>query len=78
MSQQPIASGSNGAGSLNNKLLWWIVGGLLTPFILTAFNTFFMDSKRITALETMFQMVDRRLKKIDGKLEKLLDRPRKE
>jgi hypothetical protein len=66
----PNGGGNNG----NGKLLWWLIGGILTPLIITAFNTITGDSKRVTALEAVFQEVDRRLERLENKIEKLLDR----
>jgi hypothetical protein len=64
----------NGGNNGNGKLLWWLIGGILTPLIITAFNTITGDSKRVTALETVFQEVDRRLERLENKIEKLLER----
>jgi hypothetical protein len=56
------------------KLLWWLIGGILTPLIITTFNTLTADSKRVTALEAVVQEINHRLERMDNKLEKLLER----
>jgi hypothetical protein len=66
-------NGLNGNGT-NGKLLWWLIGGIITPLIITAFNTLVGDSKRVAALESVFQDVERRLERMETKLEKLLER----
>jgi hypothetical protein len=63
---------TNGAPS--NRVLWWLIGGILTPLIITAFNTITGDSKRVAALETVFQEMSRRLERMEGKIERLLER----
>jgi hypothetical protein len=71
------ANGSTNApinGNGNGKLLWWLIGGIITPLIFTALNTVTGDSKRVTALETLIQNVDRRLERLEDKIEKLLER----
>ena len=67
-------NGTNGNGNSNSKLLWWLIGGIITPLIFTAVNTITGDSKRVTALETVIQDVDRRLERLENKIEKLLER----
>ena len=63
---------SNGNG--NGKILWWIVGGILTPFILSSINTLIGDSKRVAGLEAVIQDFDRRLERVENKIERLLER----
>ena len=55
-------------------MLWWLIGGILTPLIITAFNTIAGDSRRVSVLEATIQEIDRRLERIEGKLERLLER----
>jgi len=65
---------TNGNGQNGNKLLWWLIGGILTPIILTAFNTITGDTKKVAALESAIQAVDRRLERLESKIETLLER----
>jgi hypothetical protein len=58
----------------STKLLWWLIGGILTPLIITAFNTVAGDSKRVTALETTMQDLDRRLERVENKIDRILER----
>jgi hypothetical protein len=58
----------------NGKVLWWIIGGILTPFLLNSINTVIGDSKRVAGLEAIIQEVDRRLERVENKIEKLLER----
>ena len=61
-------------GNGNGKLTWWLIGGIVTPIVLTTLNTIAGDSKRVTAIEAIVQEVDRRLERLETKIEKLLER----
>jgi hypothetical protein len=58
----------------SSKLLWWLIGGILTPLIITAFNTVTGDSKRVTVLEATMQDLDRRLERVENKIDRILER----
>jgi hypothetical protein len=63
---------TNGNGG--GKILWWLIGGILTPLLLSSINTVIGDSKRVAGLEAIIQEVDRRLERVENKIEKLLER----
>jgi hypothetical protein len=61
-----------------HKILWWIVGALLGPIILAVFgnlmNTILTTTQRTSVLETHWHEVDRRMHRMEHKLDQLLDR----
>ena len=67
--QQPI----NG-----NRVMWWILGAILAPFILATVGHLLQltitNTERISALEASMQSVGRRLDSIDAKLDRLIER----
>ncbi len=64
----------NGKPEYGSKLVWWLIGGIITPIALTAFNTIAGDSKRVSAIEAIVREVDRRLERLETKIENLLER----
>ena len=66
---------ANGAaGAPNGKIFWWLVGGILTPLMFSLFSIIFGNAKDVTRLETVIESVDRRLERLENKIEKLLER----
>jgi hypothetical protein len=69
---------SNGNGSAPNRLLWWLVAGILGPIVLAVFShatgTIYSSSQRITTLEVEQGEAGRRLERIERKLDQLLER----
>ncbi len=68
---------TNGNGGPSNKILWWLIGGVLTPIILTALNTLSATVSRVSVIERTIQEVDRRLDSLDRKIDRLIDRVHK-
>jgi hypothetical protein len=62
------------AAAPNGKVLWWIVGGILTPLLFSLFSTFVGNVKDVTRLEAVIESIDRRLERLENKIEKLLER----
>jgi hypothetical protein len=66
---------ANGAaGAPNGKIVWWLVGGILTPLMFSVFTAFVGNVKDVTRLEAVIESVDRRLERLENKIEKLLER----
>jgi hypothetical protein len=67
--QQPI----NG-----NRVMWWILGAILAPFILATVGHLLQltitNTERVSALEAGMNNVTRRLDSIDAKLDRLIDK----
>jgi hypothetical protein len=68
---------TNGNGGPSNRIMWWLIGGILTPIILTAFNTLSATVSRVSAIESTIQEIERRLNSIDRKIDRLIDRDRR-
>ena len=66
---------SNGQG---HRLLWWITGSILGPIVLAVFThsaaTIGASAQRVTRLEAEQEEVQRRLERIEQKLDRLLER----
>ncbi len=62
---------SNGNG---NKVLWWILGGILGPMILAMVNTVFSSTQRLAALEAEFKDIEQRFERIERKIDHLIER----
>ena len=67
-------NGTSTGPATSGKLLWWLIGGIITPLIITAFNTLTADSKRVTALEAIMHEVNHRLERMENKIERILER----
>ncbi len=65
---------NNANGPPNGKIVWWLVGGMLTPLFLSFLSMFIGNVKEVTRLEAVIESVDRRLERLENKLEKLLER----
>jgi hypothetical protein len=69
---------SNGNGSAPNRLLWWLVAGILGPIVLAVFShattTIYSSAQRITRVEAEQEDAGRRLERIERKLDQLLER----
>jgi hypothetical protein len=69
---------SNGNGSAPNRLLWWVVAGILGPIVLAVFShatsTIYSSAQRITRVEAEQEDSGRRLERIERKLDQLLER----
>ena len=65
---------NGGAGAPNGKIFWWLVGGILTPLMFSLFTTITGNAKDVTRLETVIESIDRRLERLENKIEKLLER----
>ena len=69
----PTASPAlNGNGQ--GKVLWWLIGGILTPLLLTLFNTIQTSVQRVTAIEANVHELQQRFQRLENKLDLLLDR----
>ena len=59
-----------------HRVLWWILG-ILGPTVLAVFttlmNTAITTSQRASALEAHWQSIDRRIGRMEEKLDRLLD-----
>jgi hypothetical protein len=66
---------SNGQG---NRLLWWITGSILGPIVLAVFThsaaTLGSSAQRVSRLEAAQDEFQRRLERIEQKLDRLLER----
>jgi hypothetical protein len=58
----------------NGKVLWWIVGGILTPLLFSLLSAIVGNVKDVTRLEAVIESIDRRLERLENKIEKLLER----
>jgi hypothetical protein len=58
----------------NGKVFWWIVGGICTPLLLSFLSMFIGNVKEVTRLEAVIESIDRRLERLENKIEKLLER----
>ena len=70
-------NGINGNGlhqNGNGKVLWWLIGGIITPILLTAFNSLQGNSQRITTLEANMNQLEYRLGRLETKIDQLLER----
>lgn len=65
-------------GTQQNKLLWWITGSILAPLMLGSamqmLHTVYADAQRLSALEVEAQDCRRQLIRIEGKLDRLLEK----
>jgi hypothetical protein len=65
-------------GNSPNRLLWWLVAGIFGPIVLAiashATGTIYSSAQRITTLEAEGGDVQRRLERIEHKLDQLLQR----
>jgi hypothetical protein len=57
-----------------SKVLWWILGAILGPLILTTLNTVQATVNRVTALEAEFREIKHSLTNIEHKLDRLAER----
>ena len=58
----------------HGKVLWWLIGGILTPLMLTLFNTFQVSVQRVTTIEANIKELQHRFNRLENKLDLLLER----
>ena len=74
--EQVVTTMNNGNGQ--NKLLWWLLGGILGPVLLAVFShatsTIYSSAQRLSRVETEQDEAKYRLQRIETKLDLLLER----
>lgn len=65
-------------GNHQNKVLWWLLGAVLAPMVLTGathtLTTVYANAQRVSALEVEVQDLRRHLSSIETKIDRLLER----
>lgn len=65
---------TSGAAPPNGRIFWWLMGGILTPLLFTLLSTIAGNVKDVTRLETVIESIDRRLERLENKLDTFLEK----